>query len=94
MISRTTASFVHIYDVLTHIGFSDNSIDEILAIIGNDVSWGDATYTLINNAFTLELIQEAALSRHVEGDIPDETIAERFWEVVGKDDYINLETPF
>lgn len=87
MIPRTTASFVHIDDVLRHIGFFDSDIDEILHIIGSDVTWGDAAYTLVGNNFMLALIQEAA----VEGDIHADDIEQRFWEVVGEDDYINLE---
>ncbi len=82
---KDTVTFVHIYDVLTHIGFTDYDADEILYDIGRNVTWGDAAYTLIGNNFALHLIQEAA----VESDFRPETIAERFWEVVEKNTFIS-----
>lgn len=96
---RQTVSFVDFWRVLDHIGFEDELRDEIYECGFDEVTWGDAAYTLIGNNFALDCIQKAVVSYYDDMDteeFPDrvwsqEEIAEKFWEIVGQDDYINME---
>jgi len=97
MVSRTVVSFVSMWDVLAHIGFSEEEVNAIAEIGLSGVSYGDAIYTLIGNNYALSLIQESIATFYDEGSVnlphlyTAEEIAEMFWGVVGQDDYINVE---
>ena len=107
MISKKTLTVISLWDILDHIGFSDEEVEAISDYGLSDVSFGDATYTLIGNNYALHLIQEAIATYYDElnSEDPDqpsrnilphlytpEEIAEIFWGVVNEDDYINLES--
>ena len=106
-VPRTTIGFVSLWDILDHIGFSDQEVEAISDYGLSGVSFGDAAYTLIGNNYALHLIQESIATYYDElnsGDLYEpsrnilphlytpEEIAEIFWGVVGKDDYINVES--
>jgi hypothetical protein len=103
MISKKTLTVISLWDILDHIGFSDAEVEAISDYGLSDVSFGDATYTLIGNNYALHLIQNAIATYYDERvamggsiDLPHiytaEEIATIFWGVVNEDDYINLES--
>ena len=107
MISKKTLTVISFWDILDHIGFSDEEVEAISDYGLSDVSFGDATYTLIGNNYALHLIQSSIATYYDElnSEDPDqpsrnilphiytrEEIAEIFWGVVNEDDYINLES--
>jgi len=90
MITRKTVSMVSFWDVLDHIGFGDDEVGAISDYGLSNVSWGDASYTLIGNNFALDCIH--AGNMHLDDPFNPELITMRYWEVVGQDDYVNMET--
>lgn len=87
-----SVSFVNISDVLSHIGFGDNECWTILDYGFGNVSHGDADYTLVGNNLALYYILDGADQvDDLDEGFTTEYITEKFWEVVGNDDYINLE---
>ncbi len=103
MIHKKTLTVISLWDILDHIGFSDEEVEAIGDYGLSGVSFGDATYTLIGNNYALHLIQDSIATYYDEQesmnggiDLPHiytaEEIAEIFWGVVNKDDYINLES--
>ena len=98
MISKKTLTVISLWDILDHIGFSDEEVEAISDYGLSQVSWGDATYTLIGNNFALHIIQDSITTYYEAEDIDlphkytAEEIATIFWGVVGEDDYINLES--
>ena len=91
MVNRNVVGFVNISDVLEHLGYSEDEQDEILdAGFSNGVTWGDAVYTLIGNNFALHLLHEG--NAYLDTPLAEDAVNMRFWEVVGQDDYINMET--
>ena len=105
LMARTTVSFVHLYDVLEHIGFNIDEVGAILDYGFNDVTYGDADYTLIGNNYALECIVNGVNGYYDEleqmEDMPSRTIpthilgreeiVQKYWEVVSLQDYINVE---
>ncbi len=89
---------VQFRDVMDHIGFGYVEMEDILDYrISRDVTWGDAAYTLIHRDDALHFIidgldcieiDDYAPSRSI---ITEDDVRRKFDEVVGKDDYINLE---
>jgi len=104
MISKKTLTVISLWDILDHIGFSDEEVEAIADFGLSGVSFGDSAYTLIGNNFALDCIQSALWSYYRELSDSDEgtanlphiytaeEIAEIFWGVVNEDDYINLES--
>ena len=105
-VPRKVIGCVQLWDVLDHIGFSDEEVEAISDFGLSGVSFGDSAYTLIGNNYALHIIQDSIATYYDElnsGDFPHsrsipshlytpEEIARKFWEVVGEDDYINLES--
>jgi hypothetical protein len=89
MVRRKTVSLVSMWDVLDHIGFTDDQLDQLCDWGFNGVTWGDSAYTLIGNNYALRLIQDG--NEALENPLDSEEIAKQFWQVVGEDDYINME---
>lgn len=103
----TTVSFVNFGDIADHLQLTE---DERVAITDygfDNVSWGDATYTLIGNDYAVRCIVNALMMYYDElndndGDIPsrsvpnriltEEEVRTKFWEVVAQWDYVNLES--
>ena len=97
MISKKNLTVISLWDILDHIGFSDAEVEAISDYGLSGVSFGDATYTLIGNNFALHLIQDGIATYYDSEDVAGvhltaEDIAEKFWQVVDEDDYINLES--
>lgn len=104
---RKTTSFVSFLDIAQHIGLTQEEVDAVCDIGFSNVSWGDADYTLIGNNYALECILGGLLTYYDilndnDGDLPSRAIPERtltaqevrtkFWEIVGKNDYVNMES--
>jgi hypothetical protein len=107
MIHKKTLTVISLWDILDHIGFSDEEVEAIADYGLSGVSWGDSAYTLIGNNYALHIIQDSIATYYDElnSEDPDqpsrnilphlytpEEIATMFWGVVGEDDYINLES--
>ena len=90
MANRTVVGFVNISDVLEHIGYTEEEQEEILDAGFSNVTWGDAVYTLIGNNFALDCIIEGNLG--LDEPFNPELVQMRYWEMVGQDDYLNLES--
>jgi len=91
MVNRNVVGFVNITDVLEHMGYTEDEQDEILdAGFSNGVTWGDAVYTLIGNNFALHLLHQG--NAYLDNPLAEDAVTMRYWEVVGQDDYINMET--
>lgn len=89
-----TISFVNIDDVLSHIGINQDDHPYIYDAGFGGVSFGDASYTMVGNKFALACITDGVESLQLDDkylDLTREMIEQRYWEIVGKDDYINLE---
>jgi hypothetical protein len=104
-----TVSFVSMWDVLSHIGFTDTEVDGIVTYGFDNVTWGDAAYTLISTESALSRILTGIRNHYdaieaLEGDMPsrmipahiytEEEIRNAFWRAVGGVEYIDLESPF
>jgi len=85
-----TVSFVNIDQVLEHMGYSEDEQDQILDAGFSNVSWGDAVYTLIGNKFALHCIHAGNV--YLDTPLAEDAVTMRYWEVVGQDDYVNMET--
>jgi predicted ATPase len=85
-----TVSFVNIDRVLKHIGYSEDEAEQILDAGFSHVSWGDAALTLIGNNLALHGIYSGNMV--LDEPFNPELITMRYWEVVGQDDYVNMET--
>ena len=105
-VERESVSFVSLWDVLDYMEFREAELEAISDFGLSNVSFGDATYTLIGNNYALSIIQDSIMAYYdelesLDGDNPSrmipariytrQEIADMFWAVVGEDDYINLE---
>lgn len=97
--TNKTVSFVNLTEVLDEIGFNSEDVEYIQDFGFSNVSWGDAEYTLIGNNFALECILSALPHLIDDSDeyipsrsiITQEDVVTKYWELVGQDDYVNLE---
>jgi len=85
-----TVSFVNIDQVLEHMGYSKDEQEQILDAGFSNVTWGDATYTLIGNNFALDCIHSG--NAYLDTPLAEDAVTMRYWEMVGEQDFINLET--
>jgi hypothetical protein len=83
-------SFVDVDSILTHIGYSEDEAEQVLDVGFSNVSWGDAVYTLIGNKFALHCIHAGNV--YLDTPLVEDAVNMRYWEVVGQDDYVNMET--
>ena len=106
-VERKSVSFVSLWDIFDYMEFRQAEMEAISDFGLSNVSFGDATYTLIGNNYALAIIQDSIMAYYdelesLEGDNPSrmipariytrKEIADMFWAVVGEDDYINLES--
>lgn len=106
MVEKENVTFVDISGVYDHIGFTNDEVEAIADYGFGSVSYGDAYATLISGKFALSCIingyasyrDELNGTTYTDEDRPnnpniftEEDIANKFWEVVGKDEFINLE---
>jgi hypothetical protein len=97
------------WEVLSHIGFTDNEMDAIVAYGFDNVTWGGAAYSLISTESAFQRILQGIRTYYDEiealgGDTPSRMIPARiytkqditdaFWSCVGATEYIDLEHPF
>jgi hypothetical protein len=85
-----TVSFVNIDQVLNHIGYSEDEAEQVLDAGFSNISWGDAALTLIGNNLALHGIHSGNL--FLDEPFNPELVTMRYWEKVGEQDFINLET--
>lgn len=92
-VQSRTLSYVNISDVLTHLGFGEADQETIIHYGFDGVSFGDSMFTLVGNKFALECIIDGAdiVMNHGSPVPIDSEIRRRYWDVVGQDDYINME---
>ena len=95
-VSKTvTVTLVNISDVYDHLGLTDYEIDHIADSAWTDVSFGDANYTLVGNVYALDQMLDAYEHYHknviANKSMTRDDFANKFWEIVGEADYINLE---
>ena len=98
---------VDISEVYDYLELDNDEVDWIADRGFDCVSYGDAMATLIGNVFALSCIVDGLMSYYDwlnenKGSIPSrllparilskEEIEKKFWELVGNDDYINLES--
>lgn len=89
MVKRNVVGFVNIGCVLEHLGYSEHEQEEILDAGFSNVTWGDATYTLIGNNYALHCIHAGNV--YLDTPLTEDAVTMRYWEVVGQNDYINME---
>lgn len=65
-IERVTVSFVTLHDVFAYMELREEEISAVLAYGFNDVTWGDAVYTLIHGDDALERIVQGMFSYYDE----------------------------
>lgn len=107
MIHKKTLTVISFWDILDYMEFRDAEVEAIGDFGLSNVSFGDATYTLIGNNYALAIIQDSLEAYYdemesLEADNPSrmipariytrKDIADMFWAVVNEDDYINLES--
>ena len=90
-----TVSLVNISDVYDHLGLTDYEVEHIADVAWSNVSYGDAMFTLVGNVFALDQMLEAYEHYHknviANKSMTRDDFANKFWEIVGEADYINLE---
>lgn len=105
MTKSKTVSFVSLSEIYDHLQLTDDEVDTIATYGFSNVSFGDADHTLIGNHFALSCITDGMLNYYDElndtvgepsRNIPErilspEEIAQKFWEIVGQNDYVDLE---
>ena len=95
MSKTTTVTLVNISDIYTHLKLTDQEVEWIDGMAWNNVSYGDANYTLIGNVFALDCMLEAYEDYHrnviANKSMTRDDFANKFWEIVDDADYINLE---
>ena len=95
MSKTTTVTLVDISDVYDHLGLTDYEVEHIADVAWSNVSYGDAQYTLVGNVFALDQMLEAYEHYHknviANKSMTRDDFANKFWEIVGEADYINLE---
>ena len=86
---RTELSVVDLSDVLKAVGFEFDDAWHVVDIGFTDVSFGDASYTLIGNGTALDYI---VLGNHyLDNPMDKDELTRKYWEVVQDNDFINLE---
>jgi len=92
---KTSVTFVNLSDIYDHLGLTEDEIDYIADVALRNVSYGDATYTLIPNNFVLERMVDAYEDYHpsplINKSMTRDDFMRKFWEVVDSKDFINVE---
>jgi len=101
---RTTVTFVDASELYHNLGLTDDQVRHVDQTGFSNVSFGDADITLVGNVFALDCIWEGLQDYHemLNAENPgeplpgllysQETFTEKYWELVGEADYINLES--
>ena len=95
-VSKTvTVSLVNISDIYTHLKLTNQEVEWIDGMAWNNVSYGDAEYTLIGNVFALDCMLDGYEDYHkhviANKSMTRDDFCDKFWEIVNDADYINLE---
>ena len=95
MSKTVTVTLVNISDVYDHLGLTDDEVDFIADNAWVGVSYGDSNFTLVGNVYALDRMLDAYEDYHltaiVNKSMTRDDFANKFWEIVGEADYINLE---
>ncbi len=96
MSKTTTVTLVNVADIYDNMGLTDGEVDFIADNAWNDVSFGDANYTLVGNVYALDQMLDAYEDYHrnvIENkSMTRDMFAHKFWKIVDDADYINLES--
>ena len=104
-VPRLTINAVSLWDILDFMELREEEVQAISDFGLSNVTWGDSMFTLIGNNFALDCIVTGLMAYYdeVQSSVDEsrslparmytrEDITEMFWKVVGKDDYVYLET--
>lgn len=87
---RKTVSYINLNDVLNALGSTEKEREHITREF-EDALYVDAEMTLINAEYALDIIVAGYASRD---EVDEQTLCKKFWTIVAKDDYINLEANY
>lgn len=93
---RKTVSYINLNDVLNALGSTEKEREQVTREF-EDALFVDAEMTLINTEYALDIIVTGytrAYYNHVYPaavEFDDVPLCKKFWTIVAKDDYINLE---
>lgn len=92
---KTTVTFVNLSDIYDHLELTNAEVEWIADKAWTGVSFGDASFTLIGNHFALDCMSDAYEDYHknviANKSMTQKDFADKFWQVVGEWDYINME---
>ena len=94
-INKYTVTLVNVADIYDHLGLTDDEVDHIADVAWRNVSYGDSNFTLVGNVYALDQMLDAYEDYHqsviVNKSMTRDDFANKFWDIVGEADYINLE---
>lgn len=93
--SKQTVTFIDISAIYDQLELSNEEVEWIADVGLKNVSYGDAMFTLIGNVFALDCLLEGYEDYHKNNiankSMTRDDFANKFWEVVDDNDYVNLE---
>ena len=93
--SKQTVTFIDISTIYDQLELSNEEVEWIADVGLKNVSYGDAMFTLIGNVFALDCLLEGYEDYHKNNiankSMTRDDFANKFWEVVDDNDYVNLE---
>jgi hypothetical protein len=97
VMSTTTLTCIDISDIYDGLGLTDYEIEAIADRGFSNVSFGDASFTLVGNRFALECMLDGYELYHLHHiankSMTRDDFANKYWQIVDAADaqYINLE---
>jgi hypothetical protein len=92
---KTTVTFVDLSAIYDHLELTHQEVEWIADKGFDCVSFGDTYATLIGNRYALDCMVEAYEDYHrdviANKSMTKDDFIRKYWEIVGSDDYINLE---
>ena len=93
--SKQTVTFIDISAIYDQLELSNQEVEWIADVGLKNVSYGDAMFTLVGNVFALDCLLEGYEDYHKNNiankSMTRDDFANKFWEVVDDNDYVNLE---
>jgi hypothetical protein len=95
--STTTLTCIDISDIYNGLELTNDEVEWIADKGFSNISFGDATFTLIGSSFTLECLVEGYENYHscviANKSMTRDDFVKKYWQIVDKADaqYVNLE---
>ena len=93
---KTAVTCVSFASLTDYLGVTADEVQAICDYGFSNVSWGDADYTLVNSQYALECIVNGLLSYHdeagTEPTLSEADLRTKYWEIVERNDYIDMES--